>query len=74
MPLYCRPYILVARHIRLCVLGLYSGGWSLERLFLYGSAALVPCLPDLFANALYNHLPHQVKRERHYKVYTRTSA
>ena len=23
---------------------------------------------------LYNHLPHQVKRERHYKVYTRTSA
>ena len=37
-------------------------------------AALVPCLPDLLANALYNHLPHQVKRERHYKVYTRTSA
>ena len=27
------------------------------------------------ANALYNHLiPHQVKRERHYKVYNRTSA
>ena len=26
------------------------------------------------ANALYNHLPHQVKRERHYKLYTRTSA
>ena len=26
------------------------------------------------ADALYNHLPHQVKRERHYKVYTRTIA
>ena len=56
------------------VLALSSGGWSLKRLFLYGSAALVPCLPDLFANALYNHLPHQVKWERHYKVYTRINA
>ena len=26
------------------------------------------------ANALYNHLPHQVKKERHYKAHTRTSA
>ena len=56
------------------VLALSSGGWSLKRLFLYGSAALIPCLPDLLANALYNHLPHQVKRERHYKVYIRTTA
>ena len=56
------------------VLALSSGGWSLKRLFLCGSAALVPCLPDLPAKALYNHLPHQVKRDGHYKVYTRTSA
>ena len=56
------------------VLALSSGGWSLKRPFIYGSAALVPCLSDLLANALYNHLPHQVKREMHYKVYTRTSA
>ena len=44
------------------VLALSSSGWSLKRLFPYGSAALVPCLPDLLANALYNHLPYQVKR------------
>ena len=41
---------------------------------LHGSTALFPCLPDLLANTLYNHLPHQVKRERHYKVCNRTSA
>ena len=39
-----------------CVVQVFTG----KRLFLYGSAALVPCLPDLLANALYNHLPHQV--------------
>ena len=30
--------------------------------------------PWTSCQCLYNHLPHQVKRERHYKVYTRTSA
>ena len=30
--------------------------------------------PGLSCQCLYNHLSHQVKRERHYKVYTRTSA
>ena len=35
----------------------------------FSSPALVPCLLDF----LPKHLPHQVKRERHYKVYTRTS-
>ena len=29
------------------VLALPSGGWSFKRLFLNGSTALVPCLPDL---------------------------
>ena len=33
-------------HLKMSVLALSSGGWSLKRLFLYGSAALVPCLPD----------------------------
>ena len=40
----------------------------------FSSPALVPCLPHLLDNALFNHLPHQVKRERHYKVYTTISA
>ena len=53
----------------------YSGGWSLKRLFLYGSGALPWFLVSWTScQCLYNHLPHQVKRERHYKVYTRTSA
>ena len=30
--------------------------------------------PGLSCQCLYNHLSHQVKSERHYKVYTRTSA
>ena len=43
--------------------------------FLYGSAALPWFLVYWTScQCLYNHLPHQVKRERHYKVYTRTSA
>ena len=57
------------------VLALYSGGWSLKRLFLYGSAALPWFLVSWTScQCLYNHLPHHVKRERHYKVYTRNSA
>ena len=50
---------------------LYSGGWSLKRLFFlchYGSAAL----PWFLVSRTYlpmlcnNYPPHQVKRERHY--------
>ena len=44
----------------------YSGGWSPLPWFLVSWTSSCHCL--------YNHLPHQVKRERHYKVYTRTSA
>ena len=47
--------------------------WLVAQTAVSGSATLVPFLLDLLANALYNHLHHQVKGERHYKVYTRTS-
>ena len=49
-----------------------SGGWSLK--LVYGPAALRFLVSRTYvANASYNHLPHQVERERHYKVYTKTS-
>ena len=64
----------IRAHLKRVSPAFFPGDWSLKRLFLYGSSALIPCLPDYVVNALYNHLPHQVKRERHYKVYTRTSA
>ena len=44
------------------VLALYSGGWSLKRLFLYDSAALPWFLVSWTScQCLYHHLPHQVK-------------
>ena len=48
-----------------------SKGQSLPLLWWLVASSLVPCLLDFFLPCLYNDLPHQVKRERHYKVYTK---
>ena len=59
------------------VLALSSGGWSLKRLFLYDSAALILgswtyVVTVLFC--LFCTIYVLGERERHYKVDTRTSA
>ena len=55
----------IRAHLKRVSSCLSSGGWSLKRLQVFFVSQ------TYVANALYNHLPHQVKRERHYKVYIR---
>ena len=58
------------------VLALPSSGWSLRRLFLNGSAGLVPCLLylGLRCQCFVQSPTSPGERERNYKVDARTSA